>query len=228
MPIIASITETRYNEALAAGSENVWKVDRDYIVHEYTNPAVHCKHYADPEFKSKKGPECSRFCFKPSPEYWEKKHIGMCVEEFERNGYHDSDFYMTYYVPEKDTFYTNEFATTRAGCGAAFGSCVDASPEIMERYEAWKIRQDKLRNAYYRRRTRKKIHAIAKSTDLKFSKVKKIFDLYGEEKALRMSKLLTTNLRSKFKISLRDQLLKWLRGESTYNFPFTIKQLNYI
>jgi hypothetical protein len=63
-------------------------------------------------------------------------HVGMCVSEREMNGRDDSDFYMTVYIPEKDTFESKLFATTRGWSYPGFGSHVDATPEVKARYEA--------------------------------------------------------------------------------------------
>lgn len=91
-----------------------------------------------------------------SPIDWSfETHHGVCLFESEYNGYHDSDFYMTVWnvatgKPEK-----LEFATTRAGCGAAWGSHVDATPEVKAAYEAYtaelRRQQDAARIEYQRR-----------------------------------------------------------------------------
>jgi len=62
-------------------------------------------------------------------------HTGLCVAQREMNGYNDSDFYMTVYEPETDSFKEICFATTRAWSYPCFASKVDAPPEIMQKYE---------------------------------------------------------------------------------------------
>ena len=41
-------------------------------------------------------------------------------------------------------------------------------------------------------------------------------------------KLLTSKLRSNFRISLRNNLLTWCEGKSEYYHPFTKKQLEFL
>jgi hypothetical protein len=62
-------------------------------------------------------------------------HIGLCVAEREMNGYNDSDFYMTVYISESDSFQEIQFATTRGWSYPCLASRVDATPEIMAKYE---------------------------------------------------------------------------------------------
>lgn len=62
-------------------------------------------------------------------------HTGLCVAEREKNGYNDSDFYMTVYVPESDSFQEICFASTRGWTYPCLASRVDAPPDIMVKYE---------------------------------------------------------------------------------------------
>lgn len=71
-------------------------------------------------------------------------HVGFCLFETERNGYHDSDFYMTVWNEEKQGPETIQFATTRGGCGAAFSSHPCATHEVKAKYEAWLINHQRV------------------------------------------------------------------------------------
>ena len=62
-------------------------------------------------------------------------HHGLCVKDREHNGPQDSDFYMTVYNPEKDSFDEIQFATTRGWSYPCYGSSPDASPEVMKKWE---------------------------------------------------------------------------------------------
>lgn len=62
-------------------------------------------------------------------------HVGLCVAEYERNSYSDSDFYMIVWEPDEKVFKSIQFATTRAWSYPALASCVDAPPELMEKYK---------------------------------------------------------------------------------------------
>ena len=60
---------------------------------------------------------------------------GAVLEDRERNGYHDSDFYAVVWDEEKQTVRSFEYATTRFGGG---GWCkVDATPETWAKVGEW-------------------------------------------------------------------------------------------
>jgi hypothetical protein len=61
-------------------------------------------------------------------------HNGLCLENRERNGYDDSDFYMIVWNPEKKAPESIEYASTRGWSYPCYGSYVDASPEVKEAY----------------------------------------------------------------------------------------------
>lgn len=72
-------------------------------------------------------------------------HVGLCLFESENNGYHDSDFYMHYWDESEQRPKSIQFASTRGYCGAAMGSSVDATPEVMAKYNAWEKEQTRLK-----------------------------------------------------------------------------------
>lgn len=164
---------------------------------------------------------------------WET-YQGCCVSERERNGYDDSDFYMTVWDDELGKAYETMFATTRGWTYPAMGSYVDATPEVIEKYDAWKKEEYKkavkerhklgLKN---RQEKLKVLVKAARKNDLKVSQVKKVASLndYMFEGCM---KLLTSNLRSDFRKSLKTQLIGWLNGESEYSSPFSPRQAQYL
>ena len=64
-------------------------------------------------------------------------HVGLCIKEFEVNGYDDSDFNMIVWNIEKNCPETICFATTRGWTYPCYGSSPDATPEIMDKYNAY-------------------------------------------------------------------------------------------
>lgn len=68
-------------------------------------------------------------------------HHGLCISEYERNGYNDSDFYMVVWNEEKQAPESLEFASTRGWSYPCYGSKPDATPEIMAKYQAWEAEQ---------------------------------------------------------------------------------------
>ena len=76
------------------------------------------------------------------PEDWKlyiyETHNGLCLETFERNYHDDSDFMMTVWNLEKNIPENICFASTRGWSYPSYGSKPDATPEIQEKYDAWK------------------------------------------------------------------------------------------
>lgn len=79
----------------------------------------------------------------PTPEDKEHKvwlydtHVGLCIEDYERNGYDDSDFFMIVWNPETMEPENICFATTRGWTYPCYASKPDATPEVMEQYNVW-------------------------------------------------------------------------------------------
>lgn len=70
-------------------------------------------------------------------------HNGFCLRERERNGYNDSDFYMTVWNPETKKPEEIEFASTRGWSYPCYGSYVDATPEVKAEYEAYELERSR-------------------------------------------------------------------------------------
>lgn len=98
-------------------------------------------------------------------------HIGVCLFEREYNGYHDSDFYMVVWNVVEGKPQSIEFATTRADCGAAWGSKTDATPEVLAAYQAYKAAVDE---ANYQARQEELANTPAKGKTLKVVKGRKV------------------------------------------------------
>ena len=167
---------------------------------------------------------------------WEE-HVGFCLSDREINSYHDSDFIMTVWDPVKKRAFDINYATTRAWCYPAFGSSVDATPEVRAEYQANCKRMSEQRRLNSRKQGVQNRHAkvktrvqVAKQSGLTYNQVKKIESAYSSSDVVESCfKLLTSKLRSKFRISLKEQLVAWAKGErGDYATPFSPKQLQYI
>lgn len=64
-------------------------------------------------------------------------HVGLCIKDYERNGYNDSDWYMVVWNTAENKPETIEFASTRGWSYPCYGSSPDATPEVLAAYEAW-------------------------------------------------------------------------------------------
>lgn len=165
---------------------------------------------------------------------WET-FVGCCISERERNGYDDSDFYMTVWDEEKQMAYEIQFATTRYWCRPAFGSNVDATPEVVEKYEAFmaRVRERKRitrrKEGIVSRHNKVKENVfLARKNEVSVNSIKKLRSVYDHETFEACAKLLKSKLRSEFRKSLKAQLISWLNGERDYPAPFSYKQLQYL
>lgn len=164
-------------------------------------------------------------------------HAGLCLYDYERNGYDDSDFYMVVWNPEKGAPEEICFASTRGWSYPAYDSKPDATPEVLVAYEAWKVRQ-----AEQRERARR--HAKATALREQHAAELTVCGLHGitlaslrrwkrtehQDQWERAFKLLaSTRLRSRFRISLRDRAVAWLKdAEAAYPSPYSRRQWEYV
>lgn len=159
---------------------------------------------------------------------WET-HIGLCIQDRERNGYHDSDFYMLVWNDEKGCPEEIGFASTRGWTYPAMDSYVDATPEVLEKYKNWQAEQLAMDKRLARKGKARVILAnrkIARSASAKWGfPYHKLIALRKHEDYNNILGLFNLRIRSEFKKSLLRQLVSWLNETSPkYNFPFSKKQ----
>jgi hypothetical protein len=157
-------------------------------------------------------------------------HVGYCIRDYERNGYDDSDFMMEFWNPVTNKPETICFASTRGWSYPAYGSHPDAGPDIRKAYDDYVAYHRKKSYVMGRWSQRNKDIEIAKACNFPnrfiVNRIRKVF--VGDE-WLRVEKLLTSNLRSEFRINIRNQIIKWAMEENPkYNSPLSAKQRRYI
>ena len=163
-----------------------------------------------------------------------KEHEGFCVRDRERNGYNDSDFLMLIFNPDHngddDMFREIEFATTRGWSYPAMASSVDAGPEILAKYEDWKAR----RLRQYKRSQileQKRMvlgarHKIARTAGVAYSQIMDLSKAVSSKDLILISLLFGARVRSKFKVSLRQQVVEWMmNGDREYETPLSARQM---
>lgn len=71
------------------------------------------------------------------------RFVGRCIAERERNMHDDSDFYMLVWFDGEDGGAAVEvqYGTTRFWSYPTLGSSVDATPDVLAKYEAWQAKQ---------------------------------------------------------------------------------------
>lgn len=156
-------------------------------------------------------------------------HHGLCLFETERNGYHDSDFFMTIWNEDKQIPERIQFATTRGWCYPCFGSRPDASQEIWEKYNKWKREDNRRRSILYKWNQRKELNNLAYNMNMTRNDVNKLKKSLKEDDFNKVTRLLKTKkFRSKFRESLANQVREWLKGNSEYNTPLSKGQLEHL
>jgi len=70
--------------------------------------------------------------------YLYETHVGLCLEDRERNGYNDSDFDMLVWNDEKNAPEWIEYASTRGWSYPCYGSKTDATEEVVAKWKQYK------------------------------------------------------------------------------------------
>lgn len=164
-------------------------------------------------------------------------HEGLCLRDYERNGYDDSDFRMIVWNPETKQPEDICFASTRGWSYPCYGSWVDATPEVKAEYASYVKSQEDRRLANIHRANvvwlcALRTEALSYGKELGFAhyRLTLLRKVYNRATLDRVVKLLTsTRIRSAFKLKLRAQLVAWLQDTSPqYKTPFSPRQLDCI
>jgi hypothetical protein len=162
-------------------------------------------------------------------------HTGFCLREYEHNGYHDSDFFMTVWNPETHQPENIEFASTRGWSYPCYGSAVDATAEVKAAYAQYLDAEARLADM---RALRNKISAarafhddcrvIAAAADVPTGKVLRLARSWGKANVQQVASMFRKSLRSTFKLNLKAQVIAWLKDPNPkYATPLSPKQLSY-
>lgn len=162
-----------------------------------------------------------------------KRLVGLCLEERERNGYDDSDFYMVYWDEVNNRPVETMFATTRGWSYPAMGSSVDATPEIRAKYEAYRAAEAEARRkesrrckARLHRANRNLLRSAAERHGVPYGQMVKLRRL---PEFTRILSLFSVRIRNKFKLKLREQVLQWVKDPAPkYDHPLSKKQRLYL
>ena len=163
-------------------------------------------------------------------------HNGLCIRDFERNGYDDSDWFMIVWNEERHEPETILFASTRGWSYPCYGSRPDANTETLAAYAQYQDAESRL---FAMRDFKSKIAAlcefrdtakiIAHAAGVPVGKVLKLRKVLGKEKIENLASFFGPRVRSNFKINLRTQLVNWLNDSAPkYPTPFSRKQLEWI
>lgn len=169
-------------------------------------------------------------------------HHGLCLTAREKNGYEDSDFFMTVWNEERGEPEEIQYATTRGWSYPCFYSHVDATDEVKEKYEAWKqeqeaveakrVRSERASKLLKLRKTERKVvetHNVSPNVLIGLRKefggvgaTGKDGDDYSTIIAFANNK----RIRNKFKLNIQQQIVSWMRGEgNSYPRPLSPRQM---
>ena len=128
------------------------------------------------------------------------------------------------------------FNTTRCGYGVSANSYVDAIPEVWAKYKAWQEEQGRL--ALIRRRNEKakelrevrnRLKMVASLHEVPYGKTLSLRKKYPYKLDSLLQILLSTRIRSGFKLSIREQIVNWLKDPNPkYQTPLSRRQLDFI
>lgn len=164
--------------------------------------------------------------------YWTwHTHVGLCLSRREINMHDDSDFVMIVWNDEKGEPETITYASTRGWSYPAYGSNVDATDAVKAKYAAWQANREENSKKDARRQAaaalRDKRAALRKAAETHgFSFVLASVRLRRLADGKIVEQLLTSNIRSKFKLGLRDQVVSWIKDPNpTYKTPLSRRQM---
>ena len=163
----------------------------------------------------------------------EVQFVGMTLRDWERNGYHDSDFYATVYDTEKCAFREILHQTTRAGM-FPHNVIVDASPAVRDLWEAYRDGNKKreIRRIKEAQIATLKKGALTDETIENWFKAFPVTSIYGRDDGSDLLRaFLATKPRKEFRKSLKNQIIDWLNTpaeERRFNWPLSPRQMRCI
>jgi hypothetical protein len=159
---------------------------------------------------------------------------GRVLNERERNGYDDSDFYCDY-IDDEGMYRSFQYATTR-GWTYANSANVDADEATLAIYTAMLKRRAEI-TAYENRKqaivSRLTVRKARRTSKVSIGQFKRLRAAVGGSMAIKLVmlllKLTEKRLRSPFRISMANQVRGWLDTTTPkYATPLSRKQLDCI
>jgi hypothetical protein len=167
--------------------------------------------------------------------YWTRlTHVGLCLKDYERNGYDDSDFHMIVWDPKAHEPKDICFASTRGWSYPCYGSSADATPEVRADYDLYQDGMARIYKMAERKERAKALRAelaglrvAARTHKVPYSKLLKARRTSSQWSAIQY--LLTAKIRSGFKVSLRQHVIDWfLEPTPKYHTPLSKRQVEYV
>ena len=153
------------------------------------------------------------------------------LRTWERNEYHDSDFYATVWCDERDMPVEVCYDTTRSAGGG--NAVVDATDEVREKYRVWQIETVRKKKEEADRQYQCYLDNMMDRAGLDqagFDKLRKATHTdHTLEVAVKLLNTLKNNrFRSDFRKSLAEQIMAWIKDEDNkYPSPLSPKQWGF-
>lgn len=149
-------------------------------------------------------------------------HTGYCLVDGEVNGRDDSDFVMIFWNPVAQKPERTVFASTRGWSYPSYGSSADATPEVRAAYDAYCVRAEAERRKVIEETNR----ALADAMGISYAGLLRLKRLgLSDFEFYRLTKLLTSNLRSPMRKSFAQQVRTWAEEETPrFRSPLSQKQ----
>ena len=155
---------------------------------------------------------------------------GLVLEKGEHNYWDDSDFYALYWSEKEQKPVECEYASTRYYGGGS--ATVDATPEIVEKYNAWKVREKRMERNKKLQEARQRYLHFSHESGLTVKQTLRVMEAVGDYFAYAVCVSLLgpyrkNTMRSAYRKSLAEQVWAWVRDNNPkYNCPLSDKQLN--
>jgi hypothetical protein len=155
---------------------------------------------------------------------------GLCLHEYEVNGYDDSDFYMVVWDEEQCKPINKMFATTRGWSYPCYGSSADATDEVRAKYDEWKKENERRKRIVNKWNRRSKLIETANRWRMSRKEATRVLNAISKSDREAMDALLRVrNFRSNFRRNLAEQVRGWAREENPrYATPLSKKQMQYL
>ena len=155
---------------------------------------------------------------------------GRVLATREMNGYHDSDFYVTY-MTDSGAIVEKQYATTR-GWTYLNGAREDATDDLRLEWRAQIARAQEADRKWRAEQAEARRKELALQCKVSEEEIKKLVQAYAGQQGYfeQVVTLLKTNkFRSVFRKALCDQVRNWLKDPNPkYRQPLSAKQHYYI
>lgn len=159
---------------------------------------------------------------------FELSYVGCVLGKGENNFYDDSSWYARVWDEKTQSVTKIYYATTRAW--TIYNTAeIDATDEVRAKAEAYYEATERKNRAIALAEINSQDRKIAIKNDISIKALRKLRKDVGAGRYESCVDLLSKNLRSSFRKSLRDQLIKFLKStDNKYTSPFSYKQWDYL